>query len=115
VQRVRPNISPETVQPNLLACRLCTRDFKHSRGDSQTSVCRNDLDACDPLRQLTSLARRQFGAGIEITSIFLIDGVNLLACAVCKSSCSAEMGVEVTIAFENVELICCLLFVLFTR
>ena len=47
VERVRPNIPPETIETVLLARRTRTKDFKYATCDSQAGVCADNLATCN--------------------------------------------------------------------
>jgi hypothetical protein len=83
MQRVRPNIPPISIQAYPLTCRFRACGLEHSRSNSQAGVRCDDLDACDPLRQLASLSRRQLSTGVQITCVFVEDSIDFLACAIC--------------------------------
>lgn len=55
MQRMRSQIPPEPIQPNLCSRRPRARDFKHSRSDLETSVCRDDLETSNPFGKFTAL------------------------------------------------------------
>jgi hypothetical protein len=83
MQRVRPNIPPESIQTYSLTRRFRACHLEDSRSNSQAGVRCDDLDACDPLRQLTSLSRRQLSTDVRITCVFIEDSIDFLACAIC--------------------------------
>lgn len=102
VERVRPDVPPEAIQPDLGGCRLGAGDLEDPRGHPKPSVRRDDLDAGDPLRQLAALARRQLVAlGLVLLVYALRDQADLVR----ESLGRAEMGVEVAVLGEDVELV----------
>jgi hypothetical protein len=54
VQRMRPHVAPEAIQPHLLPGGARARDLKDTRRDLQRRVCGEDLDAGHPLRRLAA-------------------------------------------------------------
>jgi len=112
---MRPNVPPEPIQAHSRPCRFRACDLKHTRSNSQAGISRNDLDTCHPFRQLASLPCSQLPSGIQIACIFIEDGIDFLACAVCQGGCGAEVCVEVPVAFEDIEFVCGFLLVLTMR
>jgi len=115
MQRMRPNVPPKPIQTYSRTRRFRACDLKHPRSNPQAGICCNDLDARNPFRQLPSLTRSQLPSGIQIACIFIEDGIDFLACAVCQGGCGAEVGMEVAVAFEDVEFVCGFLLVLVVR
>ena len=112
---MRPNVPPKPIQTYSRTRRFRACDLKHPGSDPQARIRCNDLDACNPFRQLTPLSRREFPTSIQIASVFVQDGIDFLACEVCQCRCGAEVGVEVPVAFEDVEFVCGFFFVLVVR
>lgn len=112
MQRMCSDIPPKSIQAHFLTRRLRARDFKYARGDAQASVSCDDLDACDPLRQLSALAGGKLCTGVETTAVVGVDCVDLLARAICEGRGGAQVRVKVAVAFEDVELVRCFIFVL---
>jgi hypothetical protein len=112
MQRMCPNIPPESIQAHFLTRGLCTRDFKYARGDAQPSIGRDDFDACNPLCQFSSFASSKLCTVLEVATISGVDCVNLFTGAICEGRGGTQVCVEIAVAFENVELVCCPLFIL---
>lgn len=66
MQRMRPDVPPETIQAHLLTRRFRAGDFEDAGSNAQARVCCHDLDACDPLSQLASLPRCELAARGQI-------------------------------------------------
>jgi hypothetical protein len=106
------DVPPESIQAYLLTRSLCTRDFKHTRGDAQRSVSCDNLDTCNPLRQFSSFLWSELCTGIKITTILGVDCVDLVPRAVYERGGGTQVCVEIAVAFENVELVCGFVFFL---
>ena len=103
MQRMRPNIAPEPIQPDLHRCRPGTSNLKDTRRYPQPNIRGNHLDTGNPLGQLTPLPGRQPWPVIRMLSI---QGGDLLSSPIRQRLGRAEMREEVPVPLENVELLC---------
>ena len=110
-----PNVSPKPIQTYSRTRRFRACDLKHPRSNPQADICCNDLDARNPFGQLPSLSCSQLCATVQFASVFVQNGIDFLTCAVCQGGCGAEVGMEVAVAFEDVEFVCGFLLVLIMR
>lgn len=102
VERVRPDVPPEAIQPDLGGRRLGASDLEDPRGHPEPRVRRDDLDAGDPLRQLAALAGRQL---VALGLVLLVHALRDQADLVREGLGRAEVGVEVAVLGEDVELV----------
>lgn len=109
---VRPEISPEAIQSNLQARGTRSRDLEHTIGDPKSDISCDDLDTGDPLSNLSSFLGSQGG---PVGSIAGMKCTELLARSVGEGFCSAEVREEVTVALENIEFVCCGLFIVASK
>ena len=112
MQRMRPNVPPEPIQPNLLTRSFRASNFKHTRRDSEAGVRRHDFSASHPLSELSALPRRKLRARGKIPRVLCVDGADLFAGLVGEGYSGAQVGVEVAISSEDVEFVRCVFFVL---
>lgn len=110
VQSVGSDISPESVQPNLAGSCPGASHFKHSRCHPKTNIRGDNLDGGNQLGPFTTLLD---GEGGSVVLVGAIDAVSFGPSLVGKGLGSTEVGEEVAVGGENVELIGGLLLVLF--
>ena len=58
MKRVSPDIAPESIKANLCGCRLRPGHLKEAGRDLKPRVCRNDLDAGNPLGEVAAFTGR---------------------------------------------------------
>lgn len=106
---VSPNIPPETVQPHLRGCGFGACDFEDARRDTQSCVGRDNLDTGHPLGQLASLACCKLLSLLRILTVYRVHNQAYL---VGEGFGCTEMGEEVAVGGEDIELVCGPFFVL---
>jgi hypothetical protein len=74
MQSMRPQIPPETIQPNLCRRRPRARHLKHPRRDPKPSIRGDDLEAGHPFCKLTTLRGCHTGT---ILRVCRVEGVGL--------------------------------------
>lgn len=98
MQRMRPDIPPEAIQPHLPGRRPRARRFKHPPRDPQGRIGRHDLDARDPLRDLSPLRRRD----VSLRAVVGVDVGDFGAGEVGEGFGGAEVREEGAVAREDV-------------
>lgn len=96
MQRMRPDIPPEPIQPNLGSRRPRARHLEHARGHPQRRVRGRHLDAGDPLSDLAAIFSGDLRAGRGVARV-LVDCVELGAGFVGEGGRGAEVGEEVSV------------------
>lgn len=100
MQRMRPHIPPEAIQPNLPRRRPRTRNLKNPRRNSKRLIRRHNLDTGDPLRNLAALRSCE----IALHTSGLVDGVDFCAGDIGKRFCGAQVCEEGAVALQDVGL-----------
>lgn len=98
MQRVRPDVPPEAIQPHLPRRRPRPRHLKHAPRDPQRRVRRHNLHAGDPLRQLPPLRCRD----VSLCAVVDVDVRDLGASDVGQGLGGAEVGEEGAVAGDDV-------------
>ena len=107
MERVRSDISPESVQSDMRTGCSCTSHFEEPRSDFQASISCHNLHRRNPFSGFTSLTRRN----IALCRSRLIYRCNDETCFVGESLSGSKMCFEIPIPFKDVELICCFFLV----
>lgn len=111
MQRVRTDVSPETVKASLSGSGLGPSDLKDTAGYAETGVGSDNFDAGDPFGGLTTDLGSDLGAVLECVDI-LVQVVDLVAGSLGESGGGSQVSKEVTVGGEDVKLILGLLLVL---
>lgn len=106
MQRMRPNIPPKAIQPDLRPRRPTPRHLKHAARHTQARIRGDHLHARHQLRELAPLARVQLPPVVAVGVV--VGGVELggeRAGAVGQRVGGGQVRVEVAVALEHVELL----------
>ena len=98
MQRMRPDVPPEPLQPNFPSRNPRTRDLKHPARDLQRRIRRHDFHAGDPLRHLPPL----LGGDVPLGAVVGVDACELGAGAVGERFGGAQVGEEGAVALQDV-------------
>lgn len=95
---MRPDVSPEAIQPHLPRRRRRPRNLKHAPRDPQRRIRCHNLHAGDPLRHFPPLRCRD----VSLCAVMDVDVRDLGASDVGQGFGGAEVGEEGAVTGENV-------------
>lgn len=106
MQRMRPHVAPEPIQPDLPRRRPRPRQLEDALRHAEPRVGRDDLDARDPLGDFGAQAGGQVAAGCVFGRVAEagVDEGDLVAGVVGQGFGGAEVGEEGAVAGEDGEL-----------
>lgn len=96
MQRMRPNIPPEPIKPNLGRGSPRARSLEHPRRHPQPRVRSHNFDARDPLRNFSASFGGDLGPALRV-DVILILSVELEGGPVGEGCGGAEVGEEVAV------------------
>jgi hypothetical protein len=102
MESMNPNISPESVQPNLGRRSPRSSHFKHTGSNPQTDIGGDNLHTGHPLGNLSTFP------GSESSLVGLVAGIQpgeLIPRTIGQCFGGTKMSKEVTISFKDIELI----------
>lgn len=105
MQRMRPDIPPEPIQPDLTHRRPRARDLKHARRDAQRRVGRHHLRTSHPLGPVAARLRGQLRPTGERAAVRGVQFVGLGAGAVGEGFGGAQVREEGAVGGEDVEFV----------
>ena len=98
MQRMRPHIPPEPIQPNLAARCPRPRHLKHPTRNPRRCIRRHNLHARNPLRYVSAL----LGCDVPFRAVVDVDGGDFEAGDVGEGGGGAEVREEGAVALQNV-------------
>ena len=100
MQRMRPHVSPEPIQPHLRRRRSRPRGLKDPTCHPQRCISSHHLHTSHPLCHLASFR----GRDVPLLAVVKVDVADLGACDVGEGFRGAEVGEEGAVALEDIGL-----------